>query len=50
MIETAPGEDYGKFRVMVRGGAVLEPFGRNLRRDPFYIHALQSFEPLDEAR
>jgi transposase len=48
VIETAPGEDYGKSRVMVRGGAVpsFQP-----KSPPRPSHnALQSFEPLDEAR
>ena len=52
VIETAPGEDYGKSRVMVRGGGDPSLLGGNLRRDlGCTLHsALQSFEPLDEAR
>ena len=33
VITTAPGEDYGKFRVMVRGGADSSVLTENLRRD-----------------
>ena len=51
VITTAPGEDYGKFRIMVRSGAALSFSARNVRRvrDCALHNALQSFEPLDEA-
>ena len=52
VIQTAPGEDYGKSRVMVRGGAAPSLLAGNLRRGTACTlhNALQSFEPLDEAR
>ena len=52
VIETAPGEDYGKSRVMVGGSAAPSLLAGNLRRvRACTLHnALQSFEPLDEAR
>jgi hypothetical protein len=34
VIETAPGEDYGEPRVMVRGGGDLGVLAHNRRRDP----------------
>ena len=51
-LETFPGEHYGKSRVMVRGGAAPSLLAGNLRRGPACTlhNALQSFEPLDEAR
>jgi hypothetical protein len=52
VIETAPGEDYGEPRVMVRnGGGWL--FGRQSQPQTALCvlhNALKSFEPLDEAR
>ena len=33
VIMTEPGQDYGKFRVMVRGGADSSVLTENLRRD-----------------
>jgi hypothetical protein len=51
VIETAPGEDYGKSSVMVRSGAALSLLAGNLRRVLVCTlhNALQSFEPFDEA-
>ena len=51
VIETAPGEDYGESRVMVRGGGNLVVLAHNRRRDQAAaLHkTLQGFEPLDEA-
>ena len=51
VIETAPGEDYGESRVMVRGGGDLGVLTHNRRRDQAAaLHkTLQGFEPLDEA-
>jgi hypothetical protein len=51
VIETAPGEDYGECRVMVRGGLDLRVLADNRRRDQAAaLHkTLQGFEPLDEA-
>jgi hypothetical protein len=51
IIQTAPGEDYGESRVMVRGGGNLRALAHNRRRDQAAaLHkTLQGFEPLDEA-
>jgi transposase len=50
--ETGPGEHYGKSRVMVRGGADPSLLARiSAAVSACTLHnALQSFEPLDEAR
>jgi hypothetical protein len=48
VILTAPGEDYGKFRVMVRNGGESS---FDSESPPRSLHnALQSLEPLDDLR
>ena|SRR6266487_5976210 len=51
-LQVFPAEHYGKTRVMVRGGADPSLLAENLRRVRACTshNALQSFEPLDEAR
>jgi len=52
VIETAPGEDYGELRVMVRSGEDANVLAESGRRELVfgYIMPSQRFEPLDEAR